>query len=158
MALKVSDLAGKTGVTPDTIRYYERLGLLRPAERTAAGYRQFEEPAARRIRFIKDGQSLGLKLSEIRDLLKVQDDGACPCGHTKDLLKARLEQVNREIQTLVALRAELEELSKLDCYPATGESNWPCEISFPKKGGEPMTPCDCPDCCGDTGDCTCDCC
>lgn len=167
--MKVSQLAGKAGVSADTIRYYERLGLLPRAGRTPSGYRQFDEGVARRIRFIKDAQSLGLKLSEIGELIKIQDDGACPCGHTHTLLEKRLDQVNREIETLVALREELTTLGKLGCFPTTGESSWPCEIQFPtsqhrealfdERGGESMTTCDC-GCdqpCG-TGDCTCDCC
>lgn len=160
MALKVSDLAGKVGVSTDTIRYYERLGLLPPAERTSSGYRQYEQGSVRRIQFIKDAQSLGLTLAEIGELLKIQDDGACPCGHTKAMLEKRLDQVNREIETLLALREELASLGQLECFPVAGGSTWPCEIQFPKsaKGGEPMTNCECgPDCCG-TGECTCDCC
>jgi DNA-binding transcriptional MerR regulator len=156
MALKVSELATTAGVSTDTIRYYERLGLLRPADRTPAGYRQFQERDARRIRFIKEAQGLGLSLTDIGELLKIQDDGACPCGHTKKLVERRLEQVNDEIAALVELRAELTRLSTLECFPS-GESNWPCEIEIPKKGGDRLTQthseCDCG--CDCEGGCTC---
>lgn len=158
MALRVSELAQSAGVSADTIRYYERLGLLPEASRTHAGYRQFQEGDTRRIRFIKDAQRLGLTLTEIGELLKIQDNGACPCGHTKTLLERRLAQVNSEIAALAKLRDELTRLSALECYPASEGSSWSCEIQFPKEGGEPMTQpecgCDCP--CG--GDCTCETC
>ncbi|HEU4868237.1 MAG TPA: MerR family transcriptional regulator, partial [Actinomycetota bacterium] len=80
MGLKVSEIAKRAGVSPDSIRYYEGLGLLATAGRTPSGYRQFDEDAVKRIHFIKDAQSLGLRLDEIGELLKIQDDGACPCG------------------------------------------------------------------------------
>lgn len=158
MALRVSELAQSAGVSPDTIRYYERLGLLPEAGRTQAGYRQFDEGDARRIRFIKDAQRLGLTLTEIGELLQIQDNGACPCGHTKSLLERRLAQVNDEIAALLELRDELTNLGKLECFPTSGESKWSCEIEFPKKGGEPMTQAECGGDCPCTGDCTCETC
>jgi DNA-binding transcriptional MerR regulator len=135
MGLKVSEVARQAGVSPDAIRYYEHLGLLPPAGRTTAGYRQFGNDAVKRIHFIKDAQSLGLKLNEIGELLKIQDDGACPCGHTKTLVERRLEQVNRELEVLNSLKTELERLSALECYSAAGSTVWPCEIEL-KGGGE----------------------
>jgi DNA-binding transcriptional MerR regulator len=135
MVMKVSQLARQAGVSADAIRYYEELGLLPAAQRTPAGYRQFGEETVRRVHFIKDAQSLGLRLSEIGELLKIQDEGACPCGHTKTLLERRLEQVNRELAVLNNLRAELERLSSLECYSAPGSSVWPCEIEL-KRGGD----------------------
>ena len=135
MGLKVSEVAKQAGVSADAIRYYEELGLLPPAERTAAGYRQFGEEAVKRIHFIKDAQSLGLRLTEIGELLKIQDDGACPCGHTKSLIERRLDQVNRELEVLNTLKAELERLSALECYSPAGSSVWPCEIDL-KGGGD----------------------
>ena len=135
MGLKVSEVAKQAGVSPDAIRYYEGLGLLQTAERTAAGYRQFGDEAVRRIHFNKDAQSLGLKLTEIGELLKIQDDGACPCGHTKSLLERRLEQVNAELEVLNGLKRELERLSALECFSPAGSSVWPCEIDL-KGGGD----------------------
>ncbi len=159
MGLKVSQVAKKTGISPDAIRYYEELGLLPAAERTASGYRQFGEETVKRIGFIKDAQSLGLRLDEIGELLKIQDDGACPCGHTKLLLERKLEQVNRELEVLTGLKRQLERLSAQECYSDPDTPVWPCEIEL-KRGGETMTEPDCP--CGCTcgsndGPCTCGC-
>lgn len=133
MGLKVSQVARRAGISPDAIRYYEELGLLPPAERTPAGYRQFGDETVKRIGFIKDAQSLGLRLDEIGELLKIQDDGACPCGHTKTLLERRLEQVNRELEVLNNLKVELERLSAQECFSAPESSVWPCEIELKRR-------------------------
>ena len=138
MALRVSDLAAEVGVSADTIRFYERKNLLAPAERTESGYRQFDQDAVQRVRFIKGAQSLGLKLSEIRELLDIQDKGACPCGHTRQLVDRRIGELDQEIRELQALRGELDSLKDLDCL-TTEESlggSWPCEVEFVKRGGE----------------------
>ena len=138
MALTVSDLAAEARVSPDTIRFYEREGLLAPPERSSSGYRQFDEAAVRRVRFIKGAQSLGLKLAEIRELLKIQDKGVCPCGHTKQLVERRIDQLDREIRELQALRADLHSLRELECLTTEQSSggSWPCELEFVRRGGE----------------------
>ncbi len=138
MALKVSDVASQAGVSPDTIRFYEREGLIPPPKRTPSGYRQFENDIVRRVRFVKGAQSLGLKLAEIRELLEIQDKGACPCGHTRALVDRRLEEIEAEMKELLRLRSELESLRELECL-TTGESSpgvWACEAEFVKRGGE----------------------
>ena len=138
MALRVSELAGEVGVTADAIRFYERKGLLPPPERTPSGYRQFDEAAVRRLRFIKGAQSLGLKLAEIRELLGIQDKGACPCGHTRQLVEGRIAQLDQEIRELRSLRADLNSLNQLHCLTSETavDGSWPCEIEFVKRGGE----------------------
>src|SRR5690349_24171477 len=78
--LRVAELADAVGLSPDTIRYYERAGLLPPPARTRAGYRAYDASAVERLRFIQGAQRLGLKLGDIRDLLAVRDTGTCPCG------------------------------------------------------------------------------
>jgi len=138
MALRVSDLAAEAGVSADTIRFYERKRLLSPPERTSSGYRQFDEAAVRRVRFIKGAQALGLKLAEIRELLDIQDKGACPCGHTRQLVERRIGELDQEIRELQALRADLDSLKDLECL-TTEESaggSWPCEVEFVKRGAE----------------------
>ena len=105
--LRVGELADAVGMTADTIRYYERAGLLPPPSRTAAGYRAYDVGAVDRLRFIQGGQRLGLRLSDIRDLLAVRDTGTCPCEPAEDLLTRRLAEVDAEIARLSALRREM---------------------------------------------------
>jgi DNA-binding transcriptional MerR regulator len=136
MALNVSQIARQAGVSPDAVRYYEKERLLPPAPRSAAGYRQYDASTSERIRFIKGAQEMGLRLSEIGELLEIQDRGACPCGHTKTLVERHLEQIDAEMERLLALRSELAAMAELDC-PATTESDlWPCQVQFREKGGD----------------------
>ena len=73
--LTISKLASRAEVTTDAIRHYEREGLVVAAARTAAGYRQYDEDAVRRLRFIKQAQQCGFSLSEIGELLELAGDG-----------------------------------------------------------------------------------
>jgi DNA-binding transcriptional MerR regulator len=119
--LRVSELAAAVGVAPDTIRYYERAGLLPAPARTPAGYRAYDEAAIDRIRFIQGTQRFGLKLRDIADLLAIRDTGECPCEPAEQLLTRRLAELDAELARLTALRrnmaAMLEELPAADCPP-----------------------------------------
>jgi DNA-binding transcriptional MerR regulator len=135
MALRVSDVAGRVGLTPATIRYYERLGLLPTPERTPSGYRQYDEGVADRLRFIKGAQRFGLRLDEIRELLDIQDQGQCPCGHTQELLRTRVAEVDEEMRRLKRLRSDLLAMIKRADCDATSSMTWPCAVEF-IEGGE----------------------
>ena len=136
MSLKVSELAERAGVSPDTVRYYEEEGLLAEPARTRSGYRQFDEAAVERLHFIRGVQTLGLKLGDIKELLAIRDRGACPCGHTQRLLEQRVAQIDEEIRQLRTLKRELHSMERLDCPSDAASSPWPCEIEFVKRGGE----------------------
>jgi DNA-binding transcriptional MerR regulator len=103
----VKRLADAAGVGPDTVRYYEKAGLLPPPARTAAGYRAYQPGMVDRLRFIRGAQRLGLSLAEIRDLLAVRDTGACPCEPAAPLLRRHIDELDAEMARLIALRAEL---------------------------------------------------
>ena len=136
MALKVSEIAKRSGVSPDAVRFYEKEGLLPPPPRTESGYRAYDESTTQRINFIKGAQAMGLKLAEIRELLDIQDKGACPCGHTRTIVERRVEELDAEIKRLSEMRSELAAMAELDC-PATVESElWACEVEFIRRGGE----------------------
>lgn len=105
--LRVAELAAAAGVGPDTVRYYERTGLLAPAPRTPGGYRAFPPSTVDRLRFIQGCQRLGLRLREIGELLSVRDTGECPCEPAETLLRRRIDEIDAELARLSALRAEL---------------------------------------------------
>ena len=136
MALKVSDIAKRSGVSPDAVRFYEKEGLVPPPPRTTSGYRAYDDSTVERIRFIKGAQSMGLRLAEIRELLDIQDKGACPCGHTKTIVDRRMAELDAEIERLSTLRAELASMAELDCPATTAGELWACEVEFVKRGGE----------------------
>ncbi|HET6529859.1 MAG TPA: heavy metal-responsive transcriptional regulator [Actinoplanes sp.] len=108
--LRVGELATEAGVAPDTVRYYERAGLLPPPRRTASGYRAYEPAAVDRLLFIQGAQRLGLRLRDIRDLLAVRDTGVCPCEPAEGLLRRRLAELDAEMQRLAVLRGELVQM------------------------------------------------
>ena len=133
--LRVAELASTVGVAPDTIRYYERAGLLPAPERTAAGYRSYDAGAVERLRFIRGAQRLGLRLADIRDLLEVRDTGTCPCEPAEGLLRRRMAEVDAEIARLVALRAEMAAIAealRAAERPPSSPGGW-CP---PTEGGE----------------------
>jgi DNA-binding transcriptional MerR regulator len=132
MALTVSALAGQAGLSADTVRYYERVGLLPEPARSAAGYRLYDHSAVDRLRLIKGAQRAGLRLREIGELLQVADRGQCPCGHTETLLRERLAEVQAELERLGALEADLTRL--LEQQPdgpcpetTTAATTWWCD-------------------------------
>ena len=105
--LTVGQLAARAGVRADTIRYYERSGLLPEPNRTDGDHRRYGPADLDRMLFIRGAQRLGLRLAEIRVLLAVRDTGVCPCGPAETLLREHIGEINREIARLARLRADL---------------------------------------------------
>jgi DNA-binding transcriptional MerR regulator len=140
-AWTVTELARRAGTTADTVRYYERAGLLPPPRRSPAGYRHFDELALDRLRFIHGAQRLGLRLREIRDLLTVRDTGTCPCEPAERMLRRHLTEVDLEIARLSALRVELvrmvDQIRGPDCPdPVPGTWRPPVTGDDRPEGGE----------------------
>jgi DNA-binding transcriptional MerR regulator len=108
---QVAELAELVGVRPDTIRYYERAGLLPPPPRTSAGYRLYPAGTVDRVRFIRGCARLGLRLVDIADLLPVRDTGVCPCEPAEHLLQRRIADIDAELARLSTLRAELVQMT-----------------------------------------------
>jgi DNA-binding transcriptional MerR regulator len=106
-AMTVKALARVAGCTPDTVRYYDKVGLLPPPRRSTAGYRLYTAESVDRLRFIQGAQCLGLQLSEIAELLSVRDNGICPCGDAAVLLSQRMAEIDEEISRLSELRGTL---------------------------------------------------
>ena len=105
--LTISQLAARVGTTPDTLRYYERLGLLPPPPRTEAGYRLYDPAVGDRVAFIRKAQALGLSLQDVREILRVATDGTPPCTHVHATLEGRAKEVEARIRELQSLRAAL---------------------------------------------------
>lgn len=123
--MTVSQVARRSGTAVDTIRYYTRIGLLPEPPRSDAGYRLFSPEIVDRVAFIKRAQRLGLRLDEIHQLLRVRDEGGCPCGSTQQMLEHRLEDLDQELAALTELRQDIAGL--LDDLPReTGGEGWSC--------------------------------
>jgi DNA-binding transcriptional MerR regulator len=124
--LTVSKLAEQAGTSADTVRYYERIGLLPEAERSASGYRLYGDEAVERLRFIKRAQRFGLRLEAIGELLDVRRRGLCPCGHTRKLLEHRVAELDEELSSLARLRDDIA--SMIDELPdaSPAGADWHC--------------------------------
>ncbi len=105
--MSITQLAASAGVRPDTIRYYEREGLLPAPARTAGDHRRYDERSLDRLQFIRGAKRLGLRLDAIGQLLDLRDTGQCPCEPAADLLRRRLTEINAEMARLAALRSQL---------------------------------------------------
>ncbi|MEV4320157.1 heavy metal-responsive transcriptional regulator [Actinocrispum sp. NPDC049592] len=125
--LRVAELAAEVGVSPDTVRYYERAGLLAPPPRTASGYRVYPPETVDRLQFIQGCQRFGLRLKEIGELLAVRDTGVCPCEPAEQLIRRHIAELDAEVARLSALRSDmartLASLPEGQC-PAVPPGNW----------------------------------
>src|SRR6266436_8852977 len=92
--LKTAQLANEGGVNVETIRYYERHGLLTKVPRTASGYRQFSEDHAIRLRFIRHAQELGFTLKEVKELLAIRVKPGSGCGDVRRKAEAKIADVD----------------------------------------------------------------
>lgn len=115
----VGRIAREAQVDAWTVRFYEKEGLLPKAKRTSSGYRLYEPAAAERIRFVKKAQHLGLRLTEIREILELSDRGTCPCGHVRHVLKAKLAELAQKISDLNAVRSRIRTALSRSRRPGT---------------------------------------
>jgi len=109
--MKIGELADGASVSTKTIRYYESIGLLPEPARTPSGYRDYDDAATERLRFIRDAQATGLTLAEIQSVLELKDAGRNSCAHTRSLLERHLADLDEQIARLVDARHELVELA-----------------------------------------------
>ncbi len=107
MGMTVGTAAEAAGVSAKAVRLWESKGLLPPAERTEGGYRLFTDDDLGVLRFIRQAKALGLTLSEIKDIIDLQRDGATPCGRVTDLLDAHIAEIDRTLADLRTLRRSL---------------------------------------------------
>ena len=107
--LRIGDLAAAAGVTPDTLRYYERRGLLQPSRRRASGYREYPSEALAVVRFIKQAQALGFALVEVEELLRLRGAAGRPATalEAREVAVAKLRDIDDKVRQLGALRGAL---------------------------------------------------
>lgn len=104
-------LAKRAGCHLETVRYYEKIGLLLPPERSAGGHRLYKLDDQRRLRFIMRGRELGFSIDELRSLLSLVDSKAYTCGEVHDLSMDHLESVRQKITDLKRLERTLVKIS-----------------------------------------------
>ncbi|QYG02747.1 Hg(II)-responsive transcriptional regulator [Massilia sp. NP310] len=118
--MTISRLAGAAGVNVETVRFYQRSGLIDEPTRPYIGYRTYADDDVRRIRFIKRAQLLGFTLDEISSLLKLE--GSQTCASTRDLAAKKLAMVEAKLSDLLAMKAALATMvSRCDSeHPSAG--------------------------------------
>jgi len=104
--LSIGELARRANVSVQTIRWYEREGLLPAPLRTSGGQRRYDKVALRRLSFIRHARELGLPLSDIRALLALADNPAAPCREADEIIRRNLKSVRERIRWLKALERE----------------------------------------------------
>ena len=110
MALTIGQLAESSGVGIETLRFYEREGLIEPPARTRSGYRNYDPSAVTRLNFIRRAQALGFSLKEIRELINLHYRPDTDCSDIKDVAEAKLDAVQQKIADLEQMRDTLKNL------------------------------------------------
>jgi MerR family copper efflux transcriptional regulator len=107
-SMAIGKIARRAGVSVDTVRYYEKSGLLAPAARLASGYRRYDDAQLRRLRFIREAQKLGFSLRDVRELLSLSRQR--DVTRVKNAAKKKLADVESRIASLERVRAALGKL------------------------------------------------
>ncbi|MGQ0524230.1 MAG: heavy metal-responsive transcriptional regulator [Betaproteobacteria bacterium] len=108
--LTIGKIARAANVTADTLRYYERVGLLCPASKTPSGYRLYDTGAMRRIRLIRQAQQCGFSLSDIRELLGLKSRRSACCSDVRSVAIEKKLEIEARIKTLQAISRTLDQL------------------------------------------------
>lgn len=140
-SLSIGRLARAAGVNRETLRYYERLGLLQPDERTAAGYRLYGTRGVKRLHFIKRAQAFGFSLEEIRELLSLRPERARSCDRVMAMLDRKLDELETQLTEMRRFHRELSRY-RVRCAEALEEgADCPLivDVSRPEKAGAPGT-------------------
>jgi DNA-binding transcriptional MerR regulator len=108
-ALTIGKLGRATGTKIETIRYYEKIGLLPKPRRTSGNYRSYTAEHQQRLGFIRRARELGFSIDDVRELLKLASHGEQPCKQVDQLVARHLETTERKIEALTRLRRELRD-------------------------------------------------
>lgn len=111
--MKIGELSTKTGLPASTIRYYESIDLLPPAERQGNGYRTYREADVARVQFMAGMRTLAFSFDDIREILALRDQREAPCRVVLDLLSQKADETRRRITELQRLEGELRQLQGL---------------------------------------------
>lgn len=120
--LKIGELAKRAKVGVETIRFYERQGLLSEPDRRPSGYRQYEESVVARLEFIRKSKDLGFTLAEIKDLLGLWFDAQTRCEHVRQRAERKIVDIEDKLQTLQNMKRSLRKMIRqCEARDAVGE-------------------------------------
>lgn len=134
MQLTIGQVAKLGDVSVQTLRYYERRGILQPVDRRDSGYRVYDNQAVRTVRFIKRAQALGFSLDDIQELLSLKLDRKSKCNEVQRHAVWTLEEVEKKLSRLETIKRALETLkSDCDAQKVTADGACPILDSFESK-------------------------
>ncbi len=120
MGLSIRQAGRETGLSPDTLRYYERIGLLGPVARNNGGQRRYTKQDIARLRFVRRAQAMDFSLEEIGQLLALRDQPGDVRADVRRLTETRLAAIEQRIDSLIRLRDELTQLVSV-CRTSNGD-------------------------------------
>ncbi|MGQ0715616.1 MAG: MerR family transcriptional regulator [Gemmatimonadaceae bacterium] len=109
--VSIGTLSNKTGVNIETIRYYERIGVMPAPERTAGGFRTYREDHLKRLSFIRRGRELGFSLADLRGLLRLVDGHAYTCAEVRAMTLQHVAETRRKIADLRRLERVMSDMA-----------------------------------------------
>lgn len=116
--MHIRDLARQTDVNTSTIRYYEKIGILPPAQRADNGYRAYQADDVERMRFVIQARSLDFSLDEISEILAFREQGEAPCPYVLGQIDGKLAEIDQRIAALEQMKTELYQLrSEAEALP-----------------------------------------
>jgi DNA-binding transcriptional MerR regulator len=110
--LRSGELARTAGISTDTLRHYERLGLLAPPRRTAGNYRDYSAEAVTRVRIIRNALAMGFSLKELTAIMAIRDQGGAPCHEVRRMAADKADALEQQIRELVRYRSQLRKVIK----------------------------------------------
>ncbi|MBU2755805.1 heavy metal-responsive transcriptional regulator [Acidithiobacillus sp. CV18-2] len=108
----IGRLAREAGLAAETLRYYERIGLIRPVQRTQSNYRLYDNEAEARLRFIRRAQNLGFSLAEVKELLDINSHPENDMAAVKQITQGKIADIEEKIADLERMRSALHEVSE----------------------------------------------
>ena len=121
-SLLIGELAERAGVNRETLRYYDRRGLLRPSRRSSSGYRVYDPDACERLNFIRRAQSFGFKLDEISVLLGLRPDSPQSCRRVLTILDEKVAELGQQIAEMKRFHRQMSRYRD-ECAQAIGEGS-----------------------------------
>jgi DNA-binding transcriptional MerR regulator len=137
--MRIGEIAERSGLSSKALRYYERVGLIEPPDRTPSGYRNYAAAVLDRLRFIRSAQAAGFTLGEIKGIIAFREQGSPPCGHVLGLIDGRAADLDRRIAELRSLRDDLRGLARRgrSMSPQGCSSDLVCHILNPAPSSLP---------------------
>ena len=108
-ALRIGEVAAQAGISRDTLRHYERVGVLPKPTRTASGYRLYNPSTVQRIRFVRNALRFGFSLKQIAGFLCARDSGRTPCAEVRDAAARLASEMDRQIDEMTAAREAIHQ-------------------------------------------------